>query len=84
MGDPGPFQNSVLYQYLCEKVPREWFICETCCANVVLTMVLALSAATSGGVGALRNAPRVGRMKEKIETETAIGDLMLTGMIPID
>jgi hypothetical protein len=78
MGNPGPFQNSVLYQYLWEKVPREWFICETCCANVLLPMVITSSCVTAGGVGALRNAPSAGTTKAKIEKEAAIGDLIMT------
>jgi hypothetical protein len=87
MGDPGPFQNSVLYQYLWENIPREWFICEMCCANVVFTMVAALSFVSSGGVGALRNAPKAGRTKEKKEIEETTEDLMVTEMTqksPID
>jgi len=54
---------------------------------VAFLIVVALSCVTSGGGGALRNAPRAGRMKEKIETEVATGDLIVTEMTresPID
>lgn len=77
-GDPGPFQNSVLYQYLCEKSPRLWSVCEICCIYVPVPIGVAASWVSFGGTGIGGNAARTGRVNARQETQREIGDFMVS------